>query len=441
MAMAENIVESIPDEVDVYAPMLQQSIIKDDFDNEYLPVNAIQQGAPIEFSIKSGDEYYLDLNDSRMVVTAKITKANGADMDDNVRASTVNLLLHSLFREISATLNDTPVSDPNPDYPYRALLETILNFSEDTQKTRLITEGFYKDTAGHMAVNEMAGANIGLKDRATRLSKSVVIEMVGRPHLDIFHQNRVLPPGLTLRIKLIPSSSQFVCISPAPGANAVQEQFKAVIQSVSFLIRTKRLSDAPDLSIRKIWQERNMKLPYSKVQVKHLTIPANVTSQDFDGIFDGTLPDLVVIGLVADEDFAGNYNTNPFNFQTFHVNRVEMLRNGIRTPRYGYTPNFTTKQYEKDYYTFLSQLKFNKGDKSVALTPYEWANGYTLYAFQTTDGPIGSGAHSPRSAISTGKLRLSIGFSEANNTTIKVIVLSQSVGVIDINQFKNVVAV
>ena len=91
--------------------------------------------------------------------------------------------------------------------------------------------------------------------------------------------------------------------------------------------------------------------------------------------------------------------------------------------------------------TFLSQLKFNKGDKSVALTPYEWANGYTLYAFQTTDGPIGSGAHSPRSAISTGKLRLSIGFSEANNTTIKVIVLSQSVGVIDINQFKNVVAV
>ena len=183
-----------------------------------------------------------------------------------------------------------------------------------------------------------------------------------------------------------------------------------------------------------------MKLPYSKVQVKHLTIPANVTSQDFDGIFDGALPDLVIIGLVADEDFAGNYNTNPFNFRTFNVNRVEMLRNGIRTPRYGYTPNFTTNQYSKDYYTFLSQLKLNKGDKSVALTPYEWANGYTLYAFQTTDGPIGSGAHSPRSAISTGKLRLSIGFSAANNTTIKVIVFSQSVGVIDINQYKNVIA-
>ena len=288
MAMAENIVESIPDEVDVYAPMLQQSIIKDDFDNEYLPVNAIQQGAPIEFSIKSGDEYYLDLNDLRMVVTAKITKANGADMDDNVRASTVNLLLHSLFREISATLNDTPVSDPNPDYPYRALLETILNFSEDTQKTRLITEGFYKDTAGHMAVNEM-GRHEHWSERSCYAVKQKRSHRDGRSP-----SPRHISPESSSTSRSHTAHKAHSFIEPvrvhkscSAGANAVQEQFKAVIQSVSFLIRTKRLSDAPDLSIRKIWQERNMKLPYSKVQVKHLTIPANVTSQDFDGIFDG----------------------------------------------------------------------------------------------------------------------------------------------------------
>ena len=144
-------------------------------------------------------------------------------MDDNVRAAPMNLLLHSLFREIDASLNDTPVSDPNPDYPYRAFIETILNFSEETQKTRLITEGWHKDTAGQMAVTDMAGANIGLKDRATRFAKSVLIELVGRPHLDIFHQSRVLSPGLTLRIKLIPSSNQFVCICPPPaGQNATR---------------------------------------------------------------------------------------------------------------------------------------------------------------------------------------------------------------------------
>ena len=148
----------------------------------------------------------------------------------------------------------------------------------------------------------------------------------------------------------------------------------------------------------------------------------------------------MVVGLVADEDFAGHYNRNPLNFKSFNVNRIEMLRNGKRTPRYGYTPNFTTNQYIKDYNTLFSQLNYNKGDKCVALSPEEWATGYTFYSFKITDVSIGPGAHAPRSCISTGKLRLSIGFSQANNLSIKVILLSQSVGFFDINQFKTVVA-
>ena len=118
--MAQNIVENIPDEVDLFAPMLQQRIITDDFNQEYLTVTSIQPSAPIEFLIKSLDNFYLDQEESRFIFRAKITKANGTDMDNNVRTAPANMYLHSLFREISATLNDTPASDPNPFYPYRA---------------------------------------------------------------------------------------------------------------------------------------------------------------------------------------------------------------------------------------------------------------------------------------------------------------------------------
>ena len=221
--MAENIVENIPDEVDLFTTMFQQSIITDDFDHEYLPAIFIQPGASIEFSIKSADNFYLDLDESRYIVRAKITKAKGTDLNNNIRAAPVNLLLHSLFREISATLNDTPASDPNLLYPYRAYLDTILNYSEETQKTRLLSENWAKDTARQMAVTDLAGANIGLKDRATRFAARAVIELVGRFQLDIFHQSRIKPPGIALRIKLLPSANQFVCICPPPaGRNAIQ---------------------------------------------------------------------------------------------------------------------------------------------------------------------------------------------------------------------------
>ena len=178
-------------------------------------------------------------------------------MDNNVRAAPVNLLLHSLLREISTTLTYTPASDPNPLYPYRAYLETIWNYSEETQKKRLLSEGMAKDTARQLAVADLAGANTGLRDRATRFAASAVIELVGSPHLDIFHQSRIIPPGISRRIKLLPSSNQFECIYPPPaGQNAVQEQFKIVIQDVSFIIRTKKLATAAELSIRKLLLEK-----------------------------------------------------------------------------------------------------------------------------------------------------------------------------------------
>ena len=349
MAMAENIVENIPDEVDLFAPMLQQSIITDDFDQEYLPDNFIQPGAPIEFSINSAGNCYLNLDESRYIVRARITEAIGTDMDNNVRAAPVNLLLNTLFREISATRNATLASDPNTLYPYRAHLETILNYSEETQKTRLLSEGLAKNRARQMAVTDLESPNIGLRDRATRFAASAAIELGGRPHLDIFHQSRIIPHGIALRIKLLPLANQFVCIYPPPaGQNAVHEQFKVTIQDVSIIFRSKKLADAAELSILKLLLMINIRIPYSKIQVKHLTIPANVTTQDFDGIYDGTLPDLVIVGLVSDEDFGGHYNRNPFNFQSFNVNRIDMLRNGMRTARYGYTLNFRNNQYLKD---------------------------------------------------------------------------------------------
>ena len=112
--------------------MLKQSIITDDLHQEYLFVNFIQKRAAIEILIKSAINFYLDLNESRFIVRAKITKATGTDVNDNVWAALMNLLLHLLFREIRATLNDTQPSDPNPLYPYRAYLKKILNYSEET---------------------------------------------------------------------------------------------------------------------------------------------------------------------------------------------------------------------------------------------------------------------------------------------------------------------
>ena len=60
-----------------------------------------------------------------------------------------------------------------------------------------------------------------------------------------------------------------------------------------------------ELAHRELLITENMKLPYTRMQVKHLSISADQTSYAFDYVFTGALPDLLVIGLLADEDSAG----------------------------------------------------------------------------------------------------------------------------------------
>ena len=93
-----------------------------------------------------------------------------------------------------------------------------------------------------MGVTEVAGANAGLNTRAVTFATSTVVELVGRPHLDVFNQDRLIPPASDLHMKLIPAADSFVCKSAAPGAGAVQQNYKMVIQRVDLIIHTKQLT-------------------------------------------------------------------------------------------------------------------------------------------------------------------------------------------------------
>ena len=137
MAAAVETAEQITNEVDLFAPIMQQSYLLNEFNREYAPLASLQSGAPIEFIVKGADQLYMDLNSSRFLVRVKITKADGTGLDADT-AGPVNLILHSLFREMNAELNGKPVSEPNNMYLYQAYFETLLNFSFETQKKRLI---------------------------------------------------------------------------------------------------------------------------------------------------------------------------------------------------------------------------------------------------------------------------------------------------------------
>ena len=91
-----------------------------------------------------------------------------------------------------------------------------------------------------------------------------------------------------------------------------------------YRIQKKQLTSEAELAHSELLKEKVMRLRYTRAQVKHLLIFQNQTYYNFDNVCKGSRPDLVDVGLLNDADFACVNKLNPFNFQNFGVNRLEM---------------------------------------------------------------------------------------------------------------------
>ena len=110
-------------ELDLFSvPPTQTSLEKGRWE-EYQPVSSVADAGPITFLIP-GNEDYVDLSKTILVVRAKVTKANGANLDRNEEVGIVNNFLHSLFKQVDVFLKEKQVTQATSTYAYRAYLET-----------------------------------------------------------------------------------------------------------------------------------------------------------------------------------------------------------------------------------------------------------------------------------------------------------------------------
>ena len=129
--------EAVGSELNLFEPFMNQTAVVGEMVQEFAPVATIIQGAPIDFQIEGSGKNYIDLNDSKLEVRVKLTTPVGGDIATAVKVSTVNLPLHSLFQSVTMKIADKVVTESNNLYPYRALMETMLNYEAEVMKTRL----------------------------------------------------------------------------------------------------------------------------------------------------------------------------------------------------------------------------------------------------------------------------------------------------------------
>ena len=422
--------ECMKSELDLFTvPMTQTSIEKNTY-HEISPLAAITDTSPIEFFITGSSEDYIDLNNSYIHVQAKITNADNTNLGADAEVGFVNYPGASLFSQVDIILGDTLVSHASNTYPYRGILECLLNYGEDTLSTQFGCGLFSKDTAGHMDVTDPGGANQGLSQRAIQTALSQYVDIIAPIHADMFFQEKLLIHGIDIKIKFIRAKDEFCLMATNAGAG-----YKVKIMAASLYIKKVTVSPGVRLAHAKALIHTNLKYPVDRVCLKTVSIPVGSRECNHDNLFLGQIPKFLVICFVDNEAMSGTYTRNPFNFEHRNMEYLNIIADGRAYPGKPFQPTFNNGQYGREYYQLFQATGRQLKDRSCAITRRDFGAGYTLFCFNLEPD---EGCSNHVSLVKSGNVRVEARFRGALNRTLNMLCYAVYDSVIEINNRRQV---
>jgi len=433
--------EAMLSEFDYFTPTVIQSAIVGEYDDVISPVNAINPTTStglntLEFNIPGGADLYRDLNNSYLMVKVRVTKDDNTDLGGTDVVAPTNLMLHTLFSNVSVTLCGKEISEKDTLYPYRAYLETLLTYNPSVLKTRMVSEGWLKDTAAQMDGVILAKVGNGPDPNAAFVARqkwaggSPTVILLGRPHVDLFHQPLDLPPNCGLTLKLTPSPTTFHLMEKADGKS------KVALLEARLFVRTKKVAPELVLAHKEMLQKGNMRFPLNRVTVNKYGIATGFKSVSIPMNFPAKLPKRLFMALVSNTATSGARDKNPFNFQNFKLQDLTLTVNGVQVPMNGLEMDFEKNDYMRAYLNTLQALGIDTDNRAIDITPSEFSGGYTIYGFKIAPGPVDGAVHTV--ANSVGSIVANLTFAEGLGENVDVIVLAETPAILEIDKLTSV---
>ena len=202
-------------EFDLFSLPLTQTAVESSRWVFYKPVSSLSDESPIEFCLNSQSEDYLDLAHIMLKVSVQLTPYN---KESDSLVAPVNNFLHSIFNQVDVYFNQKLVSPPNNAYPYRAYIETLLNYGPAAKASHLTTNLWIADKAGEMDAVPGSGQNAALIKRQEYTKSSKTVDLIGHLHCDVFNQDKLPLYGVEVRLRLVCSKYAF-CLMDASNIN------------------------------------------------------------------------------------------------------------------------------------------------------------------------------------------------------------------------------
>lgn len=434
----ENFQEAYPSELSLYSVPPSQTAIEKVYYQEVRSTSQVNGSSPIEFIItgQNGMEF-LDLKRSKLYVKVKIMHPDGKTLDrTTMTVSPVNLLFYSMFSQVDVTMQGKLITSATNHYPYKAMMQTLLSYGTDAKTSQLTSLMWEKDTPGHMDDCDVENtSNAGLSRRAMYFSGSRSVDLEGPILADAFQLDRFLLNQVAVGIKLFRSRSDFCLMS-----NDTNPEYELVIEEI--VLKACKISVNPAIIYghAEIMKTTNAKYPFTKTEVKLLTIPAGNLSFTYDNLFQGLRPNRCCIAFVKSLAASGSYQLNPFNFHHFNLTQIGLFVDGVPVGGNVMKLNFDASSGRSIIPAYNSMFEItNKWmrDADNQIDRVDYAGGYAIYCFQIEPSFGDDGSY--LTLVKQGNVRLEAQFATALDEATTCIVYAEYPGYFEINAARDIV--
>ena len=305
------------------------------------------------------------------------------------------------------------ISSSTNTYPFRAYIETLLNYSKEAKNTQLGMGLFYKDTAGHFDELDPTSDNTGLNKRHEfgKLSKTMFLQ--GRVYSEIFNQGRLLLNELPLKVTFQRHKNNFTLLSPAE--NPV---FKVSFQEVVFCLRKVQLCPPKFQPIQQRLKKTPALYPINRVEIKTHSVAQGLSSLNWENAILGQIPNRVFIAMTENSAFTGSYTKNPFLFRHNYLTSIAAHVNVKSIPANPVFLNFENEDFLDGYRSIFTTFGKINRDEGIGIARNEYKDGFSLFGFDLSPALcVGEHQEFKRS----GNLTLSLQFGQLPETSTTII--------------------
>lgn len=387
----------------------------------HFPLTSLGSDGPLEFNIPASP-MYTNLADTRLYLRMRIVAPGGTRLANDVEVAPAHMLFHALFRKVDVYLGGRLITPSTDTYPWKAAIETLLNFGKDAKESQLYSIFYHKDADGIGGVRRRLDLTRGSK----------VFELYGPLHVDMFFQDKFLLNEVPMRVVLSRSPPNFSLHSNDPQADFRLE----ILQAIMYVRRVK-ISPTIEIAHAKALERSNAIYPLHKTQIEVIPLGVGMQVLTKDSPFGGKVPRKLVIGILSAPSFNGGYADSPFRFMHENIQRIDITLDGEPIADTPLSCDFDKDLYLRAYHNLFNCMNKSYADYGSDITFAEFKNMYSLFCFDLTADSCGNSVDHFE-LDRKGHLRVVMGFPPIQNT-IYVIMYGEFENTLEITKEREVI--